>query len=371
MTEPIYIGLMSGTSADGIDLSMVRFINGKPQVVANYFEPYSEEIREQVVSLYSPGDNEIDRAFSLDIALAHAYSSSISKFLDQENLKPSDIEAIGFHGQTIRHRPTQKFPFTLQIGCAQTLATLSNTRVVADFRTKDMALGGQGAPLVPAFHNAVFSEPEQDVVVVNIGGIANLTFLPAKTGNNTQGITGFDTGPGNALLDDWHAKYHQERFDESGRWGASGTTNQSLLDALLKYEYFSRSAPKSAGREVFNLDWLNHYFSLENIRPQDVQATLVDLTAISICDAINESSSSGVVYLCGGGTHNINLKNQIDKLTPNHKLLLTKDKKIDDDSVEAVAFAWLAYAFDKKIFGNIPAVTGASKEVVLGTAFEP
>lgn len=375
MTQ-FYIGLMSGTSADGIDLCLTRFEQGTPHLVADHFEPYSSTLRQAVISLYTPSSDEIDRAFSLDVALSKAYAVAIENFLNRLGIKADDIEAIGCHGQTVRHRPGIENPFTLQLGCAQTLASRTGIRVIADFRTKDMAFGGQGAPLVPAFHKAMFSECQTDVVVLNIGGIANLTYLPASNFDETslankKSIIGFDTGPGNALLDDWYSIHNDGNFDESGEWGASGEVIHSLLDEMLQFEYFSLSAPKSTGREVFNLPWLNAYKSIENYAPKDVQATLVSLTAISISDAINHYSQSGKLYICGGGLHNKILLNQLDKLTPHHKLLLTKEKNIDGDSVEAMAFSWFAYAFDKKIIGNIPAVTGASAEVVLGTSFDP
>ncbi len=369
----LYIGLMSGTSADGIDLALVDYQNNSPQLLASYFQAYSDCIRNKITQLYLPENNEIDRAFSLDIELAQLFAEAINKFLTEQQLSSNDIIAIGNHGQTIRHRPSRKYPFTLQIGCSQTLATLTTIRVIGQFRIKDMVLGGQGAPLVPAFHQAIFSEQNKDVVVVNIGGISNITYLPQISAptSNQQGITGFDTGPGNALMDEWYQLHCQGRYDDKGAWAATGKVNNPLLTQLLKNEYFLTAPPKSTGREVFNLSWLKEQLNGFDLPPEDVQATLVSLTANSIADAISTLTQKAIIYICGGGAHNKTLIKQLIAKTTNHNLLLTSTKNIDGDSVEAVAFSWLAYAFDKNIFGNIPAVTGARKETVLGTNFLP
>ncbi len=402
-----YIGLMSGTSADGIDLALVDFSQGSSHlcVVASYYKAYERNVADKITSLYNPSINEIDRSYSLDIELAHLFSEAVAALLMQEKLTHQDIIAIGNHGQTIRHRPDFKRPFTVQIGCNQVLATLTSIRVVGQFRRKDMALGGQGAPLVPAFHQHIFSSPSEDVFVVNIGGIANITFLPqnsaAKETIQKRKILGFDTGPGNALLDDWYKENHQQEnnkalvgnyksYDENGLWGSKGRLNELLLTHFINDGYFALEAPKSTGREYFNLNWLFAQltdFSIKNsqsLTPQNVQATLVALTAKSIADAIRKLSLNGKVYFCGGGVHNNELVTQLTELLnePIDKqstiesrlvfdVLLTKEKHIDGDSLEAVAFAWLAYAFDHKLPSNIPAVTGARAECVLGTVFTP
>jgi len=407
-----YIGLMSGTSADGIDLALVSFDDVKDNdvslsqnttlkntacstnVVAHYYQPYSEHIATQIMQLYNTGHDEIDRAFSLDVALAHLFFEAIKCFLEQEQLTPSDIIAIGNHGQTIRHRPSINFPFTLQIGCCQTLATLTGIRVIGQFRKKDIALGGQGAPLVPAFHDDVFSDPISDVFVVNIGGIANITYLPSRQNRNTVNkesaqkvVIGFDTGPGNALMDEWylqHNKNSASQYDKDGVWASTGEVNTSLLKHLMSDEYFLLNAPKSTGREYFNLPWLRlklAQFEKTNspLTPQSIQATLTMLTAESLCKDINDLAENGLVYLCGGGIHNKALMAQITSLlcgeehhkTKRFTLLNTLTKNIDGDLVEAVAFAWLAFAYDHQINSNMPAVTGASKACTLGTCFTP
>ncbi|MCW8833847.1 MAG: anhydro-N-acetylmuramic acid kinase, partial [Colwellia sp.] len=280
-----YIGLMSGTSADGIDLALVTFnTENQPKLHASYYQAYSGDMSAKITALYNPQDNEIDRAFELDVELAHQFAKGVNSLLQQAQLHAEDIIAIGSHGQTIRHRPRAKHAFTLQIGCCQTLATLTNIRVIGQFRRKDMALGGQGAPLVPAFHQQIFSERHidkgHDVFVVNIGGISNLTYLPAQTAKT---VIGYDIGTGNALMDDWFQLHHandKNNYDKNGDWAASGKIHQNLLTQLLMDEYFQLKPPKSTGREYFNLSWLEKQLShFDTITPQDIQATLTAFTA--------------------------------------------------------------------------------------------
>ena len=390
-----YIGLMSGTSADGIDLALVTFDEyQKLTHHASYYQPYSNEIAAKITSLYcaennNPDNDEIDRAFLLDVELAKLFAQAINAFLLQEHLSSHDIIAIGSHGQTIRHRPLAKHAFTLQIGCCQTLATLTNIRVIGQFRRKDMALGGQGAPLVPAFHQTIFSERSLDeesiqnggdVFVINIGGISNLTFLPAS---HNLDVIGYDTGTGNALMDDWfqlHNPNHKNNYDNNGDWAASGKINPDLLAKLLADDYFHLTPPKSTGREYFNLSWLEK--QLAKVKPlanQDVQATLNVFTATTIVNAIKQHSSASQaltkVYLCGGGIHNKMLKSELNQQlksqTRNYELLLTNQKDIDGDQLEAIAFAWLAFAYDKKLLSSMSTVTGASKSCTLGCAYLP
>jgi anhydro-N-acetylmuramic acid kinase len=366
-----YIGLMSGTSADGIDLALVDFTSGNAELIASYYQAYDNATRQKITDLYQPNNNEIDRAFSLDITLAQQFSIAIKHLLQQESLLPEDVVAIGNHGQTIRHRPTAnayiQAPFTLQIGCNQTLAVLTGIRVIGHFRTKDIALGGQGAPLVPAFHQYLLPPAENDTFLVNIGGIANITFLPQI--NSKKGVLGFDTGPGNALLDAWCFQHSGNRFDNNGDWGKSGTINKTLLIELLSDDYFSLSAPKSTGREYFTLQWLKHFIEPFNIPPEDVQATLTALTAYSISADIMQISNSANVYLCGGGLENEFCYNLIKQKLSKYSVSKVNSLNLNNHALEAMAFAWLAFAYDKRIYGNIPAVTGASKSAVLGCEF--
>lgn len=393
--QKYYIGLMSGTSADGIDLALVTFDdNQKLAHHASYYQAYSNEITNKITSLYcaenhNPDNNELDRAFSLDVELAKLFAKAINTFLQQEQLSSNDIIAIGSHGQTIRHRPLAKHAFTLQIGCCQTLATLTNIRVIGQFRRKDMALGGQGAPLVPAFHQTIFSERALDedsiqnggdVFVINIGGISNLTFLPAS---HNLDVIGYDTGTGNALMDDWfqlHNPTHENNYDYHGDWAASGKINPDLLAQLLADDYFQLAPPKSTGREYFNLSWLKKQLAqVEPVANQDVQATLNAFTVTTIVDAIKQHSSVSKtltkVYLCGGGIHNKTLKSELNQQLKSqaskYELLLTNQKDIDGDQLEAIAFAWLAFAYDKKLLSSMSTVTGASKSCTLGCAYFP
>jgi len=366
-----YIGLMSGTSADGIDLAIVDFSSGKTELVASYYQAYDDVTRQKITELYQPSHNEIDRAFSLDIVLAQQFNQAIKSFLQQESLNPDDIIAIGNHGQTIRHRPTLNndipAPFTLQIGCSQTLAVLSGIRVIGDFRTKDVALGGQGAPLVPAFHKFLLPNNQQDTFMVNIGGIANLTFLPKK--GSVSHVLGFDTGPGNALLDAWCFPHTGKRYDHNGDWGKSGVINEVLLAKLLNDSYFSLPAPKSTGREYFTLQWLEDFIAPFKVSSADIQATLTALTACSISAEVKKISNSADVYLCGGGIENNFCYKLLEQELNAFNVNKIDSLKLNNNALEAMAFAWLAFAYDKKIYGNIPAVTGARKSTVLGCEF--
>lgn len=369
--QALYIGLMSGTSADGVDLALVDFSNNKKQLVSSFFLAYPNHLREKVISLYLPGDNEIDLSQALNIELAYFFADAIKQFLNKEKINTSDILAIGNHGQTIRHRPSQNYPFTLQIGCNQTLSSLTDIRVIGDFRQKDMVFGGQGAPLVPAFHQHVFSSTEHDTFVVNIGGIANITYLPK---DSTQAILGFDTGPGNSLMDAWYSEKQTGSYDKNGDWAAQGELNSTLLTNMLSDEYFHKKPPKSTGREYFHLTWLQQYLFAANLQEQtlkdiDVQTSLTYLTAKTISDDIKKITDSGHVYLCGGGTLNKTLVNYIQSLLASYTVKTTSDIGVNSDALEAMAFAWLAYAFDKKIAGNVPSVTGAEKAVVLGIEY--
>ena len=367
-----YIGIMSGTSADGVDIALVDFSSDKVEFKAHLYQTYNDSFHQKITSLYSPNSNEIDRLGTLEVELAHCFAKAIEKLLIQENITSNDIVAIGCHGQTIRHRPIKNadidHPFTLQIGCHQTLACLTNIAVIGDFRTKDIALGGQGAPLVPAFHQYLFSPRQQDTFIVNMGGIANITYLPQQA---SQDVIGFDTGPANALLDEWCFKHTGKRYDENGVWASQGTIHQALLSILLTDQYFSLSAPKSTGREYFNLTWLMSYLADFSISPADVQATLSALTAHTIAHEINKLSPKSFVYLCGGGIENNHCYKLLKHELNRHSVNSINSLNLNNNAFEAMAFAWLAFAYDKKIYGNIPTVTGASKETILGIKFYP
>jgi anhydro-N-acetylmuramic acid kinase len=365
----LYIGLMSGTSADGIDAVLVNFQKDTPAFMHHYYLPYDSSLREAILDLMQPGENEIERLGVLDQALGQAAAEAVNALLAEAKISKEEVTAIGSHGQTIRHYPYAKTPFTLQIGDPNMIAALTQITTIADFRRKDMALGGQGAPLVPRFHQAIF-QTTHPRVIVNIGGIANITLLPAI--NTTIPIIGFDTGPGNALLDAWCMLNLQTSYDAEGTWAKSGEIDNTLLNALLSDPYFKLAPPKSTGRDYFQLKWLDTYLAQGDIlSPNDVAATLTELTAQSIIDAILQAGiTEAELILCGGGVHNRYL---VDRLTTHcapHFTIITSDKLgLHPNLVEAMAFAWLAKQTMNQQPGNLPSVTGAKQEVVLGGVY--
>jgi anhydro-N-acetylmuramic acid kinase len=345
MTE-LYIGLMSGTSVDGIDAVLVDLENQKPNVIATHFEKMPEVLRQSILDICAPGNDEINRMGELDYLLGRQFAFTANTLLEKNNIKRENILAIGSHGQTIRHHPAKNF--TLQIGDPNVIAALTGITTIGDFRRRDIAHGGQGAPLVPAFHQAIFSDKNANRVILNIGGIANVTLLPAQ-GN----VLGFDTGPGNTLIDAWAQKHLQKRHDEKGIWASEGTIDKSLLENLLSDNYFKLTSPKSTGREYFNIAWLEKYLSLTS--PNNIQATLVELTALSIINAIDASFEKSEIFVCGGGVHNDYLMLRLKELSKQHCINSTASLGVDPDWVEAIAFAWLAKQTLAKKPGNLTA----------------
>jgi anhydro-N-acetylmuramic acid kinase len=364
----LYIGLMSGTSADAIDAVLVD-LQSIPLLIAQYTLPLPTKTRQQIHALSLPGDKEIDRMGVLDAELGKLFAQTSLKLLAQAGVSATQIIAIGSHGQTIRHRPpgSPEGTFTLQIGDPNLIAELTGITTVADFRRRDMAAGGQGAPLVPAFHRAIFPSQDKDRVIVNIGGMANITWLPM------QGkILGFDTGPGNVLMDIWVAEHLGKPYDQNGTWAANGQICEPLLVALLATPYFKMPAPKSTGRESFNRVWLDenlHRLS-SAIAPNDVQATLMELTAITIADSINGlSQSSKEIFVCGGGAYNTALMQRLTVLLSKNTVASTAALGMDPQWIEAMAFAWLAQQTINHRPGNLCEVTGAKREVILGGVY--
>ena len=366
----LFIGTLSGTSVDGIDAALVRF-SPRPELVASLALKFPEDLRLELLALGTPGPNEIDRLGQADVRLGHLFAEAVNGLLKQAGVSASQVRAIGSHGQTIRHRPALAHPFTLQIGDPTVIASVTGIPVVADFRRKDLALGGQGAPLVPAFHDAVFRHPSQDRVIVNIGGIANVTVLP---GDAARPVLGFDTGPGNTLLDGWARKTLRQPMDRDGAFAASGRVQPGVLAALLGDPYFEKSAPKSTGPEYFSAEWLQRNFAAIGDRPPaDVQATLLALTAQSIGDAIRQlpGLARPAIYVCGGGAHNGALMRALQEQLPDSKVTTTDALGLPVDWIEAMAFAWLARQRIEEKPGNSPAVTGASRAAVLGGLWLP
>ena len=367
----LFVGTLSGTSVDGIDAALVRF-GARPELIADHSLAFPAELKAELFALGRPGDNEIDRLGRTDTALGRLFARAINELLAKAGVAPRDVRAVGSHGQTIRHRPGFDPAFTLQIGDPNVIATETGIPVVADFRRKDMALGGQGAPLVPAFHEAVFRTKENDRVVVNIGGIANLTALPADP---TAPMLGFDTGPGNTLLDAWARRVLGTPMDRDGAFAASGRVVPKLLRAMLAEPYFAQPAPKSTGPEQFSTAWLETRLAglAESPSDADVQATLVGLTARSIASAVKALplDAAPEVFVCGGGARNLGLMRALQAELPDCKVATTDALGVAGDWVEAMAFAWLARQRVLGLPGNCPRVTGASRAAVLGAVFLP
>lgn len=367
-----YIGLMSGTSLDAIDAVLVSFSDNQPTLHHAINFPLDKTLRADLLALSAPGENEIERMGQLDISLGQSFAVAVNQLLQETDIDATQVRATGSHGQTIRHRPdlNNGKNFTLQIGDPNTIAELTGITTVADFRRRDMAAGGQGAPLVPAFHAAFFVDNKQDRIILNIGGMANITLLPADA---TAPASGFDTGPGNVLMDDWIQQWQQQAFDDNGQWAASGTVHSQLLNALLKDNFFQLAPPKSTGREHFNLGWLQqHLNKLEPPAPasKDVQATLNELTAISIANAIQRyATNTKEIVVCGGGVRNAELMRRLKTKLGNANIVSSDERGLAAEWVEAVAFAWLARETLEGRTGNLPAVTGAKRPVILGGVY--
>lgn len=366
----LFIGILSGTSMDGIDAALVRF-GPTPSLVASHSLRFPEDLRAELLALAVPGDNEIDRLGRADVRLGRLFAQAVNELLGQTAVAPAQVCAIGSHGQTIRHRPGGVAPFTLQIGDPNTLAAATGIPIVADFRRKDLALGGQGAPLVPAFHDAVFRQLGKDRVIVNLGGIANLTVLP---GDASKSILGFDTGPGNTLLDGWSRRVLREPMDRDGAFAARGQAQSGLLAGFLNDPYFRQSPPKSTGPEYFSMAWLEQHLStVRPIADADVQATLLALTVRTIGDSIRQLSGMKQpdVFVCGGGAHNGALMRTLAANLPGAAVAPTDALGVPGDWVEAMAFAWLARQRWQEKPGNCPLVTGATHPAVLGGIWLP
>lgn len=361
----LYLGLMSGTSMDGIDIAIVDFSKVFPKILDFHTFAYSSKLVETLHSLCQSKANELVRMGHADRAVARSFAKAIDSLLRKNNLLPQHITAIGSHGQTVRHHPEGEHGFTLQIGDPNTLAAMTGIDVIADFRRKDIALGGQGAPLAPAFHATMFSDHLHSRVILNIGGIANLTYLPKDRAN---AVIGFDTGPGNTLMDQWCKLNTGENYDQAGAWAAQGKHDPQLLEMMLAHPYITEQPPKSTGRETFNLPWLQRLLSDlgKPLPAQSVQSTLVQFTSHSIARNIHFLNDVKQVYVCGGGARNDFLMESLENELFDCELFTTDVLGLDPDAVEAVAFAWLAYAHKNNIHGNLTSVTGASRSAVLG-----
>jgi anhydro-N-acetylmuramic acid kinase len=367
LTASLYVGVISGTSVDGLDLALLE-IGEQVRFLQTETISLDGQLRDQLLALGQPGAQEIDRLGVADQQLGVAIGKSINKFLAAAGIDNQSVTAIGSHGQTIRHRPDGPAPFTLQIGDPNQITETTGITCVADFRRRDMAAGGQGAPLVPPFHAALFRTPGEHRVILNIGGISNITVLSADMATP---VSGFDTGPGNSLMDSWINRCQQLPFDAAGGWAAQGICDNTLLNELLADPYLGRTPPKSTGREHYQLDWLAGHNSFSAVAEVDLQATLCEFTATSIWQAIQRwGPGSQRLLVCGGGRNNTTLMNRLESLAP-CPVETTDQHGVDGDGLEAGAFAWLARQNLEGLPGNEPGVSGAAGSRILGAVYRP
>lgn len=358
---------MSGTSLDGVDVAAVDFTGSKPQLIAADTIAFPLALRQEIQQLIDEQQTSFVALGQLDMRLGQLYAESVNRLLDDNDLNRADFSAIGCHGQTICHAPDLSPAFSMQIGNANVIAENTGLTVINDFRQRDIVLHGQGAPLVPAFHQALFHDPGEHRVIVNIGGIANITILPA---DNESPVMGFDVGPGNTLMDCWIHLQKGCDYDRDGKFASQGMVNEALLSNLLNDPYFQQAPPKSTGREYFHYAWLEQHLKTipETIHATDVQATLSTLTSKLIADAVRQHApQTQVIYICGGGAHNPVLMNDIRQQTTHCRVDTTESLGLSPDWVEACAFAWLAQQTLNKKPGNLPSVTGAEKPTILGS----
>ena len=367
MARELFAGVMSGTSLDGVDAVVADFgVTGKAcETLGAAHIAFPSLLRDELLALQQPGSNELARAGAAANMLAQMYADAIARALAAAKLTADDVVAAGVHGQTLRHRPDRGF--TVQLNNPARVAEKAGMQVVADFRSRDVAAGGQGAPLVPAFHAALFARPDRHRVIVNIGGIANITDLPPD-----GSVHGFDTGPGNVLSDLWCARNRGATFDAQGAWAAEGKVNPKLLAALLADPFFDAPPPKSTHRDRFNLKWLEERLAASGIddSAENIQATLVALTARTIADAIrSHAARAEQVLACGGGANNVTLMKCLAKELDPRDLRTTADEGVPVEQVEALAFAWLAREAIARRPANLPSVTGAKGKRVVGAIY--
>jgi len=367
-----YIGLLSGTSMDAIDVALCNIDGEQLKLISSHSEPLCNTFKAKCTGIIKTGECKLNDLGKLDIEFARAAAKAILNLLANSGMVAKDIRAIGSHGQNIWHQPEKANPFSWQIGDPNIIATMTKIPVIADFRRADMAAGGQGAPLAPNLHTKLFRSSLQDRVIVNLGGIANITVLPK---NLELPVLGYDSGPANCLLDAWAKKNLNQEYDINGEFAASGNICYELLDKMLEDKYFALAAPKSTGVEYFNLNWVMGIIKglAVECAPADIQATLLELTCKTVAAAIKTSApkSSLGIYLCGGGTKNPQLIQQLQQNLPEHQVTTTADLGVPPDWIEAALFAFLAKLRLDKAPGNVPSVTGARKSVCLGAVYDP
>ncbi|MCM5510284.1 MULTISPECIES: anhydro-N-acetylmuramic acid kinase [unclassified Vibrio] len=366
MDKELYIGIMSGTSLDGIDVALVEVSDGHIQLIDHADYPIPLAVKEQVLDICLGQQTNLKQVGTLDHQLGHLYADAVLALLEKTGHSKEQITAIGNHGQTVFHQPTGDAPFTTQIGDANIIATRTGITTIADFRRKDMALGGQGAPLVPAFHQSLFQSNTSSIVVLNIGGIANISVLRPD-----HPVIGYDTGPGNMLMDAWCHQHQGQPYDKDALFAQQGHVDTTLLNTLLQEPYLAQKAPKSTGRELFNLPWLEAILSNHNCSAEDVQRTLCEYTARTISSEVEKFSlgETPQLLICGGGACNPLLMNRLKALLPAWSVDSTDSQGVDSQNMEAMAFAWLAYRRIHNLPSNLPEVTGASHPASLGVMY--
>lgn len=372
----LYIGLISGTSMDAVDAVLLDLAQADtPRLAATHAEPPEASLRDDLLALSQDvAGVSLAKLGELDQRVGHWFADAALKLLEHAGTRPDAVRGIGSHGQTVHHAPDAPYPFSMQLGEPSVIAARTGIATVAHPRGADIAAGGQGAPLVPAFHHRVFRHAGENRAILNLGGIANLTLLPATADEDDTRVLGFDTGPGNALLDTWAAEHLGDPQDTDGRWATTGRVHEDLLNLMLQEPYFQKSPPKSTGREYFHLAWLRGQLaSLEGLpNPADVQRTLCELTALSVATALDEYGPGDErVLLCGGGARNPVLRERLEALLAPRAIAETGDYGVPADWVEAAALAWLAMRTLTGLPGNLPSVTGAREAVVLGGIYDP
>ncbi|MCK6264877.1 anhydro-N-acetylmuramic acid kinase [Vibrio sp. ZSDE26] len=367
MKQPeLFIGVMSGTSMDGVDTALVQINESHVKMVAHHEFPMQKALKQRLLNVAVGQSTNLIEIGELDHQLGILFSDAVNALLKESGYSADQITAIGNHGQTVFHQPVADSPFTMQLGDANIIAARTGINTIADFRRKDMALGGQGAPLVPAFHHAIFTPTDSSIVVLNIGGISNISVLrPNKK------ALGFDTGPGNMLMDAWCQQHLNQPYDKGATFAQSGHVDTLLLNTLLKEPYLQQLPPKSTGRELFNLSWLESYLEEFPTSIEDVQRTLCEYTVVTICDQVKQYVTGHYPQLlvCGGGARNPLILKRLCEQLPNWEVTTTSEKGVDSDYMEAIAFAWLAYRRTYGLSSNLPEVTGASKLASLGVIY--
>ncbi|MDA9557514.1 anhydro-N-acetylmuramic acid kinase [Vibrio sp.] len=365
-SNELYIGVMSGTSMDAVDTALVSFHHNQVQLIAHDDYPMPQELKDRLLNMCLGQATNLLELGEVDYLLGHLFADAVNALIEKSGVKASDIRAIGNHGQTVFHQPTGAAPFTMQLGDANIIAAKTGIDTIADFRRKDMALGGQGAPLVPAFHQTLFQSDDSSVVILNIGGIANISVLRPN-----EKVLGYDTGPGNMLMDAFGERHTGQKFDKDAEFARQGHLDHDLLTHLLKEPYLATPAPKSTGRELFNMPWLDAQLASFDCEAKDIQRTLCEYTAITIANEVKRFhvGSTPELLVCGGGVRNPLLMERLQAHLVDWSIADTKERGVDSDYMEAIAFAWLAQRRIHNLPSNSPEVTGASQAVSLGVIY--